>query len=197
VKLPRRRWILLAAVTLVVALGWGAVHLAYSFPSETTPQGAYLRIAIALGSGTPGDGFAYLEEEAQVACHTIHGYARQAAAAIRDGYPEPERGRALARYQSLAEAADAPELWGRLAAERGWLGRLRRDLSGVSSVEVVGERATVVTARGTRYAFRRRPNGIWGLTLFTAALAAEARRLARDWDLIRQAAADYARARPH
>ena len=61
-------------------------------------------------------------------------------------------------------------------------------------VEVVGERATVETTRGTRYAFRRRENGIWGLTLFTPVLDAEAERAARDFSVIDKAAADYARA---
>ena len=59
----------------------------------------------------------------------------------------------------------------------------RRDLSGVARVEIEGERASVVTARGTRYPFRRRDNGIWGLTLFTAELMAEAsaRRAISTW----------------
>jgi hypothetical protein len=69
--------------------------------------------------------------------------------------------------------------------------RLRRDLSGVASVEVQGERATVETSRKTRYAFRRRENGIWGLTLFTAALRAEAQAAARDFSVVERAAADY------
>jgi hypothetical protein len=50
--------------------------------------------------------------------------------------------------------------------------------------------------RGTRYPFRRRPeNGIWGLTLFTPTLTAEAERAARDFALIDAAAKDYERAR--
>jgi hypothetical protein len=76
------------------------------------------------------------------------------------------------------------------------MNRLRRDLSGVAKVERRGERATVETARGTRYPFRVRPeNGIWGLTLFTAELATEAERAARDHRMIEKAAADYERAR--
>ena len=62
-------------------------------------------------------------------------------------------------------------------------------------VEVNGERATVETARGTRYAFRRRENGIWGLATFTAELVAEAERAARDWDVVQRAATDYERAK--
>ena len=86
-------------------------------------------------------------------------------------------------------------MFGLYARRLGWVKRLRRDLSGVGHVEVRGERATVETARGTRYPFRRRQNGIWGLTLFTGALVAEAERAARDFALIDRAARDYERAR--
>ena len=79
--------------------------------------------------------------------------------------------------------------------KRGLMQRLRKDLSGVAKVEIEGERATVITARGTRYAFRKRPNGIWGLTLFTAELVSERNRAERDLSVIRNAAADYDRAR--
>jgi len=50
-----------------------------------------------------------------------------------------------------------------------------------------------VTARGTRYPFRRRENGIWGLTVFTAELLAEANRASRDLDMVNRAADDYDR----
>ncbi len=62
-------------------------------------------------------------------------------------------------------------------------------------METSGERATIETARGTRYGFRRRPNGIWGLTLFTAELLAEAERAARDAEVVDKAAGDYEHAR--
>ena len=94
-----------------------------------------------------------------------------------------------------ASAADGPETFARVAEHRGWIGRLRRDLSGVAKVEIEGERASLVTARGTRYPFRRRDNGIWGLTLFTADLVAESERAARDFALVTQAADDYDRAK--
>jgi hypothetical protein len=65
----------------------------------------------------------------------------------------------------------------------------------MKKVEITGERATVETARGTRYAFRRRENGIWGLTTFTAELMAEAEKAARDHEMVTKAARDYERAR--
>ena len=59
---------------------------------------------------------------------------------------------------------------------------------------MTGERATIETARGTRYAFRRRENGIWGLTMFTAELLAESEKAARDLEMVKRAADDYERA---
>jgi hypothetical protein len=41
-----------------------------------------------------------------------------------------------------------------------------------------------------------RDNGIWGLTIFTADLLAEAERATRDLAVVEKAAADYDRARP-
>lgn len=186
--LSRRAWIGLTAA-LVAAVG--VQRLLSRFPADTLPEGAYLRIATAVERGTPENAFPYLEEEAQVACYTIRHYARLSADAIVADYPEAARQRELAAYQRLADAGEPPMLWARIADDRGWLRRLRRDLSGIASIEVVGDRATIGTARGTRYSFRRRPNGIWGLTMFTAQLDAEAKRLARDWDLVKKSASDY------
>ena len=66
----------------------------------------------------------------------------------------------------------------------------------MKKVETAGDRATVETAHGTRYPFRRRENGIWGLTEFTPVLDAEAARAARDFSVIDKAAQDYARVAP-
>jgi hypothetical protein len=81
------------------------------------------------------------------------------------------------------------------ARQKGLVTQLRRDLSAVAKVDVEGERASVVTARGTRYPFRLRDNGIWGLTLFSAALLAEADRASRDLAVVAAAADDYDRAK--
>lgn len=165
-----------------------------TYPSDRTPEGAYLRVGTAVNRGRPEDFFAYIEEEAQHACYTIRDYRKQALAQVAKSFPEPERTDWMDRYAALAEAPDGADVFGWYARERGWLDRLRRDMSGIERVEVVGERATVQTVQGTRYPFRRRPNGIWGMTLFTAALVSEAEKAARDLSLIEQAAADYRRA---
>lgn len=164
------------------------------FPADTTPEGAYLRIAIAANRVQPAEFFAYTETEAQHACYTIHDYRKKIVELVRSSYPEPERSQVLAKYQAYAEARDGRNVFALVATQKGWLDRLRRDLSGIDHVEIHGDRASVQTVRGTRYPFRRRDNGIWGITVFTAALAAEAERAARDAALIEQAAQDYQRA---
>jgi hypothetical protein len=185
--------VLLGSVPAALALAF-TVHNRTSFPKDTTPEGAYARIVLAISEGHPRDCFAYLETQAQWASFTIHDYRKQAAARIAEAYPEPERSNELAAYRKLAEAADGAEVWLTLAESRGFIARLRKDLSGIGRIEVTGERATVQTARGTRYAFRRRDNGIWGLTTFTAELLAESEKAARDLEIVQRAADDYERA---
>jgi len=190
----RRRWLKLSGAAGALALGGASSwYRASRFPSDTTPEGAYLRISLALGRGDARGIFAYLEEAAQHACFSLHDYRRRSSALVASRYPEPERSRLLASYRAVAEARDAIDVFLDEASRRGWIARLRRDLSGIATVEIGGERATVVTARGTRYPFRRRPNGIWGLTLFTAELTTEAERAARDHDVVERAAGDYER----
>lgn len=181
---------------LAVALGLGAWFLVawLTYPSDRTPEGAYLRVMSAVNRGEPRDFFAYLETPAQHACYTIRDYRRKGRARVLASYPEPERSRLARAYEPDAEAADGADVFARYARQRGFLNRLRRDLSGIQAVDRRGERATVLTARGTRYPLRIRPeNGIWGLTLFTAELVAEAERAARDYALIEKSADDYDR----
>jgi hypothetical protein len=192
---PRR--VLLALLGLVVFAVLGRIAYAYlSFPSDRTPEGAYLRVVIAVNRGRAEDFFAYTETRAQHAAYTIIDFRKKARERVLGAYPEPERSRLAQEYAAEASAPDGKDLFALYAKRFGWMARLRRDLSGIKRVEISGDRATVETARGTRYAFRRRENGIWGLTLFTPLLDAEAERAARDFSVIDKAAGDYARA-PH
>ena len=191
--LVSRRIALLGGALGVVAAGFGACHLLTRFPPDTLPEGAYLRIAYSMGRGDLALVFPYLEDEAQHACFTIRDYRKQALDLVDKSYPEPDRTRLINLYKPYANAPDGSDVWVDMATKRGFVGKLRRDLSGIAKVEVEGERATIETARGTRYAFRRRQNGIWGLTLFTADLSAEAERTARDLEVVKRAEADYAR----
>ena len=191
--ISRRTLLAGGAVAVVLIGGWTAWQRAARFPSDTTPEGAYLRVAVAIAEGRVRDCFAYLEDQAQHAAYSIRDYRKRASDRVAAAYPEPERGRLLEAYKVHASAPDGADVWLDMAQHRGWVGRLRRDLSGVAKVETSGERATIETARGTRYGFRRRENGIWGLTIFTADLLAEAERAARDADVVEKAASDYER----
>jgi hypothetical protein len=190
----RRRAILaLVALALLPAAWFGWAWLTY--PSDRTPAGAYLRVMSAVNRGSPEAFFAYTETEAQHACYTIRDYRKKARDRVLASYPEPERARLAGEYAAEAEAPDGADVFAIEARRRGWLDRLRRDVSGIKKVEIHGERATVETVRGTRYPFRRRDNGIWGLTSFTATLVADAEKAARDYAMIQKAADDYDRVR--
>ncbi len=192
----------MGAIRAVRALSCAFALLLWACPkapplgADTTPEGAYARVAVALAEDRPRDVFAYLEDDAQHAAFTIARERASAEARAEQAFPPP----ALSSYRAVRgptpeRADDGPGVFTRLAEERRWWGRLRRDLSGVDHVEADGELATVVTARGSRYAMHRRPNGIWGLTMFTAELLVEAERATRDHARVESAAADYERAR--
>jgi hypothetical protein len=192
----RRRPLLVLIAVLGLLVTAGALLVSRQpFPPDTTPEGAYARIALAVAQRRPRDAFAYLETEAQWASYTIRDARKKACDRARASYPPAERDKLVAAWHEEADAPDGADVFALLAARHGWIARLERDLSGIARVEVQGERASVVTARGTRYPFRRRDNGIWGLTIFTAELAAEAERGSRDLEVVERAAADYDGAR--
>ena len=189
----RRLWF--AIPLLAVAIGAWRWAFTLTFEADTTPQGAYQRIAKNVSEGKIDDVFAYLETEAQWASFTIRDARLKACRAIQSHYPAEEGAPLLEHYKEECAAPDGPQVFALVAKRRGWVPRLKRDLSGVARTEVEGPRATVVTARGTRYSFRRRDNGIWGLTLFTAELLAESERASRDLITVEKAAQDYERTR--
>lgn len=191
--MTKTRWLKWSVLALAgVVAGWYAVSW-LRYPSDRTPEGAYLRVMSAVNRGRPEAFFAYIETRAQHAAYSILEYRKKARELILAHYPEPERSKLSEAYRSEAQAPDGADVFALYSDRYGWLERLRRDMSGIRKVEVHGERATVETVKGTRYPFRRRENGIWGLTLFTATLSAEAERAARDFALIEQAAKDYQR----
>jgi hypothetical protein len=185
--------LLLIALAISAFVWLGFAVFARPFPSDHTPEGAYMRIAKAASDDAPREIFAYLETDAQWACYTIKDARGKALARAQASYPEAEKRALEVAYRAEASAPDGADVFVLEAKKRGWLARLRKDLSGVARVEVEGERASVVTARGTRYPFRVRDNGIWGLTIFTGDLVAESERATRDLAVIESAAADYGR----
>jgi hypothetical protein len=187
-------WAVLALLACGLYFASGRV-IRLPFPPDTTPEGAYLRIAKSIDEGQVRDVFPYLETEAQWASYSIRDARAEARRRVLGSYPEPQRTALATAYAALADAPDGADVFALYAAQKGWVASLRRDLSGVARVETEGERASVVTAKGTRYPFRRRDNGIWGLTSFTAQLLAESEKAARDLAVVRAAADDYDRAR--
>ncbi len=181
--------------TAVLAIAALAAALVRPFPTDKTPEGAYMRIAKSASRGDPRGFFAYLETDAQWSCYTIRDTRAKATARIRKSYPEPQRSELLAQYAKVADAPDGADVFASLYEARGWSRRLRKDLSGVVHVDIEGDRASVVTAQGTRWPFRRRDNGIWGITIFTAELLAEAEKASRDLAVVNAAADDYDRIR--
>jgi hypothetical protein len=191
----RRRAIAIAlGAAALVPAGWFAWAW-ITYPSDRTPEGAYLRVMSGVNRGRPEAVFPYIETPAQHACYTIRNFRKQARDHVLQAFPEPDRSRLAEEYRAEAEAPDGADVFAVHAGRSGWMDRLRRDLSGIQRVEISGDRATVETVRGTRYPFRRRENGIWGLTLFTAVLVADAEKAARDAEVIEKAAADYERVR--
>ena len=190
----RRRTILFFAIPFALLLAAGSRFVGHRpFPSESTPEGAYARIALMIAERRPRDAFPFLETPAQWASFTIQSARKKACDRVRASYPPSEGAPLLAQWRDEAEAADGADVFALIARRRGWIERLEHDLSGVAHVEIQGERATVLTARGTRYPFRHRDNGLWGLTIFTAELEAEAQRATRDLDVVERSAADYER----
>lgn len=168
-----------------------ACRKATPFPNEDTPEGAYARIAIALAEGRHRDVFPYLEDEAQWAAHTIQKERKRALEKARASYPPGELEALEQELAVDAVANDGADVFVRIARAKGWFTRLRRDLSGVQRVEREGDRATLVTALGTRYPMRRRAVGLYGLTMFTAELADGAEKATRDRARIEEAARDF------
>jgi hypothetical protein len=190
---PKWRALAIAAVVLVPVILVAALRR--PFPSDRTPEGAYMRIARSVVADEPRAFFAYLEQEAQWACFTIRDMRAKATKRIEASYPEPQRTLMLEQYAKMATAPDGSDVFAIFYADRGWARRLRKDMSGVAKVDVEGERASVVTVQGTRWPFRRRDNGIWGITLFTAELVAESEKATRDLAVVNAAADDYDRAK--
>src|SRR3954447_25965687 len=114
------------ASLLVIALVWAHV----SFPSDRTPEGAYLRVVIAVNRGRAQDLFAYTETRAQHACYTIRDYRKRARDRVLSAFPEPERSRLATQYAAEAAAPDGADVLAIYAKQNGWMNALRKDMSG-------------------------------------------------------------------
>ncbi len=201
----RSIWIALAALAAlaIVFVGW---RLLAGAPPDTQPEGAYVRVAERISAADARGVFTLLDDDGKSACERLWRARREASTLVESTYPEPradrpldlgaERAQLLESYRPIADAEDPAAVWVVLAAQRSWIAILRRDLSGVTKVDLDGDMAVIHTARGTQYPFAKRANGTWGLSLFTTELVADAWRAERDLEVIRSASADYARVPP-
>jgi hypothetical protein len=191
-SLSRRNFIALGGASVgAIVLGYLLVHRPY--PPDTKPEGAYMRLAKSVTEDDPKSFFAYLETEAQWACYTLRDMRKKARDLVNASYPEPQKSELATAYAPFADAPDGSDVFAYVYRTRNWARRLRKDLSGVDHVDVEGERASIVTVNGTRWPFRRRDNGIWGITIFTAELLADAEKATRDLAVVEAAAKDYDR----
>jgi hypothetical protein len=179
-----------AAIAFVVATASCAPR-ERPFPPEATPEGAYARVAVAVAEGRLRDVFPFVEDEAQWASYTILKERAAALERARRSYPKEALAPLEVEYGADAAAPDGADVFVRIGKARGWFARLKRDLSGVARTEIDGDRATLVTARGSRYPMRRRSVGLWGFTAYTAELTADAERATRDRIRVEAAARDY------
>ncbi len=165
------------------------------YPEKTTPEGAYLRLAKHLELGEPELAFSYLEVDARDAAYVMAKARTEALARVRATFPAEEARAFSESYGALATGDDGPRAFARYAEPRGWLRRLAKDVSPIDHIEADGDRATVVTRKGTRYPFHRDRDGRYGLTSFTAELVAQANHAVRDREVIERSAVDYERKR--
>src|SRR5450755_3378360 len=134
--MPARRVLTIVLAVLGAAVFSLLMWAKVSFPSDRTPQGAYLRIGIAVNRGHPQDFFAYTETRAQHACYTIRDYRKKTRDRVLASFPEPERSKLAASYAEEAAAPDGADEFVIYARRNGWMNRLRRDLSGISKIEI-------------------------------------------------------------
>jgi hypothetical protein len=184
----------LALAALAAAALFAAVYVR-RYPADTTPEGAYLRLAKHLELGQPELAFSYLEVDARDAAYVMARARTDALARVRQAFPAEEARAFASSYAALATGDDGPKAFARYAEPRGWLRRLAKDVSPIDHVEAEGDRATVVTRKGTRYPFHKDRDGRYGLTSFTAELVAQAKQATRDLEVVGRSAEDYERRR--
>ena len=193
-----RHWPLLLLAAAVFAAIWvGTYAIGHRpFPAETTPEGAYARVALSVEERRYKDIFPYLETEAQWAAYTIRDTRKKACRTVRASYVAGERERLLAEWREDAEARSTERTFFAIVARQrvggGW--RVSSETSPVA-------RRASTSKESVRHGRHRaghpvpvsttRTMGSGGLTMFTAVeLQADAERASRDLEEVVQRAAD-------
>ena len=177
----QRRAVALALAALLLGVAFASVDRAWRASRPPTRRRAPTCASPWTGTGDARTASPTSRIEAQHAGYSIRDYRKRASDRVAAAYPEPERTRLLEAYSAHATRPTAPtcgSTWPSSAAGSAACAAISR----ASPRWRRAASAPPSRPRGTRYGFRRRENGIWGLTLFTAELAAEAERAARDAD---------------
>ena len=156
----------------------------------TTVAGAVSAAASAVGNRDHASLFPLLDERGRFALGATHRARHQAAALIRETYPEPERTTALAELGDAVTAATATDLFAQRCPD-ACLSELARSLGAPREVKVDGPLTRVTTVRGTELGLYRAEDGRYGIVWETDALVRERSRAAAELDLIQKNAAAY------
>jgi len=164
-------------------------------PTARTLEGAFQRVAAAIDAGDAKRLYWDLELEARWSLMTIHRSQRRIRSLVETDFPAEERSRAVGRWRTGAEAADAGALFAELCAARDCLKPLREKIGAIERIERTPEGGVVHTIPGGEYRFKKGQDGRFGLVGFQGELSSLERDVSRDLAVIERAAAEYRRAR--
>jgi len=175
--------------------GWptmvGPLLLAVSFfinacgADAATVEGALARAAAAVGARDHEALFAVIDQRSRFALSSVYNARKQAAAEIRDSYPQEAQHAALAELGDAVDAKSGADLF-RLRCGDGCLDTFGAVLGAPTAVALEDRLATVTTVRGTETQLYRGDDGQFGLVWETATLVRERTRAAAELDLIRK-----------
>ena len=187
----------LATVAMISALA-GAGALAGCHHVVKTPTEAYQKFSAAVTARDGAALFDALDQPTRWAWMTIQKYHREAYDIVLSNYPEgPEREREAHRFQGVATATSARELF-RAEAAPAVLPMLVPLVTADAQIEGDATspdgHAAAVLASGARVPFARGEDGGWGFSGLAKDAEDLKTRAYHDLEVVRSSAADYERA---
>jgi hypothetical protein len=180
---PLKSAIVIAALTLVA--------VASCTGDATRVDGAVARAAAAVASRDPEALLEVLDERSRSALQSVYRARQQAAATIRESYPDEAQADALAELGDAATAESAADLF-RMRCPDTCVATLGAPLGAPRSVREAGDLTVVTTVRDTELTLYRGKDGRYGLVWQTDAWIRERSRAAAELDLIQKNARAYA-----
>lgn len=133
---------------------------------DSTPRGAFERMADAAQSESVGDLFDALDDESRDAVSGLHGAQARIGRLLRRDFLTEEREGVPGRWRLGAEARDARSVFAAWCREYECLAEVTDRLSAPVRVDIDGAGARVLVRKGRSYPFSRSRRGRWGLSLF-------------------------------